>query len=102
MRASKPPARWCCGCGGARTSQVGLDARDAKSALQEWAQARGMPPPSYVEASRSGADHAPVFTVAVRLASGEEEQAQAGSKRQAELQAARALLARMEGAAGDD
>jgi ribonuclease-3 len=81
---------------GARVTQVGLDARDPKSALQEWAQARGMPPPAYVEAARSGADHAPVFTVAVRLATGEEEQARAGSKRQAELQAARALLARME------
>ena len=85
---------------GARIGAVGLDARDAKSALQEWAQARGMPPPAYIEAARTGADHAPVFTVAVRLASGEEEQAQAGSKRQAELMAARALLARMEAGNG--
>ena len=81
---------------GARVGQVEPDARDAKTALQEWAQARGMPPPDYVEAARSGPDHAPVFTVAARLASGEEEQSLAGSKRQAEQQAARALLARLE------
>ena len=86
---------------GARILQVEPDARDAKTALQEWAQARGMPPPDYVEAARSGPDHAPVFTVAARLASGEEEQALAGSKRQAEQQAARALLARLEASHGD-
>ena len=86
---------------GARVGQVEPDARDAKTALQEWAQARGMPPPDYVEAARSGPDHAPVFTVAARLASGEEEQALAGSKRQAEQQAARALLARLEASHGD-
>ncbi len=81
---------------GGRIGAVDSDARDAKTALQEWAQARGMAPPSYVEAAREGRDHAPVFTVRVELASGEFEAAKAGSKRIAEQQAARALLARME------
>ncbi|MDM7931230.1 ribonuclease III [Tabrizicola sp.] len=81
---------------GSRVSEVEADARDPKTALQEWAQARGMPPPRYIEAARSGPDHQPRFTVAVQLASGEAAEAQAGSKRIAEQQAARALLARLE------
>jgi ribonuclease-3 len=35
---------------GARVTAVDADARDAKTALQEWAQARGLTPPTYVEA----------------------------------------------------
>ncbi len=79
-----------------RISAVEADARDAKTSLQEWAQARGLPPPSYAEVAREGPDHQPMFTVEVKLASGEAEQAQAGAKRQAEQSAAKALLARME------
>ena len=81
---------------GGRIGAVDADSRDAKTALQEWAQARGMAPPSYIEAAREGPDHQPVFTVRVELASGEFEVGCAGSKRIAEQQAARALLARME------
>jgi len=84
---------------GKRIAAVEPDARDAKASLQEWAQARGMPPPSYQEAGRSGPDHAPVFTVRVTLASGETAEATAGSKRVAEQAAARMLLERLE--AGD-
>lgn len=83
---------------GARIQSVEEDARDAKTALQEWAQARRLSPPSYVQVARSGPDHAPVFTIAARLQSGEEAQATAGSKRQAEQSAAKALLERLEGA----
>lgn len=82
---------------GARIGAVAEDARDAKSSLQEYAQARGMAPPSYLELARSGPDHAPIFTVEVRLDTGETERATAGTKRMAEQIAARALLARMEG-----
>ncbi|MGB3148156.1 MAG: ribonuclease III [Paracoccaceae bacterium] len=81
---------------GARISDVKADARDAKTALQEWVQARGMAPPSYSELARSGPDHQPLFTIEVRLDSGESETAIAGAKRQAEQAAAKALLARME------
>jgi len=83
---------------GARIQSVEEDARDAKTALQEWAQARRLPPPSYVQTARTGPDHAPVFTIAARLKSGEEAQATAGSKRQAEQAAAKALLERLNGA----
>jgi ribonuclease III len=81
---------------GGRISAVKEDARDAKTALQEWAQARGLPPPDYAETARSGPDHAPVFTIEARLQSGEQASATAGSKRQAEQAAARALLDRLE------
>jgi len=77
---------------GARVGAVKEDARDAKTALQEWAQARGLPPPDYVELARTGPDHAPVFTIAAQLKSGQSAEATAGSKRQAEQAAARALL----------
>ncbi|MCX8954466.1 ribonuclease III [Ruegeria sp. NA] len=80
---------------GDRIHKVEADARDAKTALQEWAQARGQKPPSYVEVKRSGPDHAPVFTIAARLQDGTEAQATAGSKRQAEQAAAKALLERV-------
>jgi len=81
---------------GGRVGAVEADARDAKTALQEWAQARGLPPPAYVEVARDGPDHQPMFTVEVKLATGEAERARAGAKRQAEQAAAKALLARME------
>ena len=81
---------------GDRIRRVEPDSRDAKTSLQEWAQARGQTPPVYTETAREGPDHAPVFTIEARLASGEAETAQAPSKRQAEQAAARALLERLE------
>jgi ribonuclease-3 len=81
---------------GDRVAGVAEDARDAKTALQEWAQARGMAPPVYTEIDRSGPDHAPVFRVEARLADGTVVQAEGRVKRQAEQAAARALLDRME------
>ena len=80
-----------------RIGQVDDDARDAKTALQEWAQARGETPPDYVEVAREGPDHQPLFTIEVRLASGPTQQAAAGSKRQAEQAAAAALLQKVSG-----
>ncbi|SMX22888.1 ribonuclease III [Boseongicola aestuarii] len=79
-----------------RIDTVEGDARDAKTSLQEWAQARGLAPPSYEAVSRTGPDHAPVFTVEARLSTGEAERASANSKRAAEQASAKALLARVE------
>lgn len=81
---------------GARVHEVEEDARDPKTALQEWAQARGLKPPRYEEIKRDGPDHAPVFTIAAKLSTGDQEMATAGSKRQAEQAAASALLSRLE------
>lgn len=80
---------------GGRIAAVEADARDAKTALQEWAQARGEPPPAYVETGREGPDHQPVFRIEARLADGRSAEAVAGSKRQAEQAAAQRLLARL-------
>jgi ribonuclease-3 len=77
---------------GARIRKVKADARDAKTTLQEWAQARGLPPPTYEQTARSGPDHQPLFEITARLQSGEAASAQAGSKRQAEQAAAKSLL----------
>ena len=82
---------------GKRITNVEADARDAKTALQEWAQAQGEPPPAYVEIAREGPDHAPVFTIEARLSSGPTQAATAPSKRQAEQAAAKALLATVAG-----
>lgn len=81
---------------GARIDAVDDDARDAKTALQEWAQARKLAPPQYVQTARSGPDHAPVFTIAARLENGKQAQATAPSKRAAEQAAASTLLEQLE------
>ncbi len=81
---------------GERIKTVDSDARDAKTALQEWAQARQLPPPSYSELNREGPDHAPIFTIEARLAIGEAARATANSKRAAEQAAAKALLDKVE------
>ena len=85
---------------GGRLDTLEDDPRDAKTALQESAQANGMPPPAYEQTERSGPDHAPVFLITARLADGREAQAQgAGTKRSIEQAAAQALLDRLEGRA---
>lgn len=79
-----------------RLAHVEEDARDAKTALQEWAQARGQRPPRYLEVSRSGPDHAPVFVIAAELADGTRAEGSAKAKRAAEQIAAAALLDRLQ------
>ena len=71
--------------------------RDAKSALQEWAAARGLPPPTYEEVARTGPDHAPQFTIRVEVPGAGEDTGTGPSKRAAEQAAAGRLLDRMEG-----
>jgi ribonuclease-3 len=68
--------------------------RDPKTLLQEWAQARGMPAPSYREIERSGPDHSPEFRVAVELSERTPAEGTGRSKRAAEQAAAAAMLAR--------
>ena len=81
-----------------RLKNVDDDARDAKTALQEWAQAQGMTPPSYVQTRRSGPDHAPEFEITVQLDDGRQASASGkGTKRSIEQAAAQALLEQIEG-----
>ena len=69
--------------------------RDPKTALQEWAQARGLALPAYELVATSGPDHAPLFTVAASVAGDERATATASSKRIAETRAAATLLDRL-------
>ena len=68
--------------------------RDAKTALQEWAQGRGYQTPTYSERGRSGPDHAPLFRVAARISGLPDAEAEGPSKRLAEQAAAEAFLRR--------
>lgn len=74
--------------------------QDAKTALQEWAQGRGLPLPAYRLVATEGPPHEPRFTVAVTVEGHGEASGQGGSKRSAERRAATALLARLTGSAG--
>jgi ribonuclease-3 len=65
--------------------------RDPKTALQEWAQARGLGLPEYVLVDTSGPEHALRFTMAARIA-GCEATATASSKQRAQELAAARLL----------
>jgi ribonuclease III len=79
---------------GGRMLAPGLPLRDRKTALQEWAQARGLPPPHYRETARSGPDHAPEFTVSVEVPGYPHAEAKGFAKRLAEQAAAAAFMAR--------
>jgi ribonuclease-3 len=65
--------------------------KDAKTALQEWAQKRGMELPKYQVTDRSGPPHAPEFTVTVTVGD-DAGSGSAGNKRAAEQKAAETLL----------
>jgi ribonuclease III len=68
--------------------------RDAKTVLQEWAQGRGLPTPSYREVERRGPDHDPEFRVKVELPNRAPAEGLGRSKRAAEQAAAAAMLVR--------
>jgi ribonuclease III len=63
-----------------------------KSALQEFAAARSMSAPEYEIAHKSGAHHAPRFTVRVSIKDAGEATAEGSSKQEAETAAAAELL----------
>ncbi len=74
--------------------QVANPPQDAKTALQEWAQSKGLPPPCYNVENKEGPDHAPRFTIRVSVEGFDPEQADGGSKRSAEQTAATQVLVR--------
>ncbi|HVJ35807.1 MAG TPA: ribonuclease III [Terriglobia bacterium] len=73
--------------------------QDSKTALQEWAQAGGLPLPSYDVLESSGPPHDPVFTVSVTVEGHPPTSASGRSKRTAEQAAAAAFMARLRGQA---
>jgi len=66
--------------------------RAPKTALQEWAQGRGLALPAYEVVATSGPAHALHFTVLARVGDAAEATGTASSKRAAETAAAAALL----------
>jgi len=83
-----------------RMAASGQDLRDAKTAVQEWAQARGLATPRYRLVARSGPDHAPFFEVVVEVQGFAAAPGSGASKRVAEQAAAAAFLAREDAAKG--
>lgn len=79
---------------GERMRQPQKPTRDPKTVLQEWAQARGLPTPSYREVERTGPHHNPEFRVEVSLPKLEPAEGIGRSKRVAEQAAAAAMLIR--------
>ncbi len=77
-----------------RLMTPGKPLRDAKTMLQEWAQARGLPTPDYKETSRTGPHHKPEFKVSVSLPGKPAAEGVGRSKREAEQAAAAAMLTR--------
>lgn len=74
---------------------MALDARapkHPKSALQEWANGRGLRSPEYEVVDRSGPQHAPVFRVRVTVRGQEPVEADGTNKQEAETAAAQAML----------
>lgn len=69
--------------------------RDAKTALQEWAQGRGKPLPRYRTLASTGPAHSPLFEVEVSIDDFPPATASGPSKRVAEQAAAEILLSRV-------
>ena len=67
-----------------------------KSALQELAAAKGCKPPEYEVVGRTGAHHAPKFTIRVSVPKLGEAMAEGSSKQEAETAAAAALLSQLQ------
>ena len=69
-----------------------LPPKDAKTALQEWVQARGLALPDYRVAESAGPAHAPSFTMTVTVQGFPEKTGRGRTKRLATQAAAQALL----------
>jgi ribonuclease-3 len=74
--------------------------KDAKTALQEWTQARGLGLPRYRLVASEGPDHRPLFRIAVEVRDHGGEEAEGAGKREAERLAAERMLARLTGGDG--
>jgi len=81
-----------------QVAALGGDMRDAKSSLQEWSQGQKTNPsmPMYRVVRREGPDHAPQFDVEVSVTGHGPVIGSGGSKREAEQNAARAMLNKLD------
>ena len=79
-----------------RLNRLAKPPRHPKALLQEWTAARKRRPPEYRMVEASGPDHARRFTVAVSVKGFGEATGTGLSKQEAETEAARAMLERLE------
>lgn len=68
--------------------------KDAKTFVQEWALAQPLPLPLYVMQERTGPEHAPIFTICLKVGSYEPALGMGHSKQSAEMAAAHAFITR--------
>ena len=68
--------------------------KDAKTALQEWSQQKKLGTPHYHVIDADGPAHAPAFTIEVRVKGKKPAKGEGRSKREAQMEAARAFLVR--------
>jgi len=82
---------------GERIAALRRSSKDAKTRLQEWLQAKGLPLPHYELIASHGEDHAKTFDVTCAVAEPLPftAEASAGSRRAAEQDAAEAVLNRL-------
>lgn len=83
-------------------NSAGTPPQDAKTALQEWAQARSLALPQYREVAREGPPHQPVFSIEVSVEGHPPERGEGRSKRTSEQSAAQALLKRLKAGGQND
>lgn len=81
---------------GPRLGMAGAPPRDPKTALQEWAQARGRPLPTYRTVAVEGPAHKRIFTVTASVEGVPPATASGSSKRAAEVAAAAGVLAALD------
>jgi ribonuclease-3 len=81
---------------GERVSTRDKAPKHPKSALQEWAAAHDRKPPHYQLTGRSGPHHAPRFVVEVEIKGVGAASAEGLSKQEAETEAAKALLEKLD------
>jgi len=77
-----------------RVTRAALPMRNAKAALQEWAQGHGHEVPTYSIAAKSGPDHEPKFEVEARIDGLSPARGIGRTRRDAEQAAAATLLTR--------
>jgi ribonuclease-3 len=77
-----------------RLKQSPASLKDAKTFVQEWALGNAFPLPSYQVVSRSGPEHAPLFTMAVTVGPLAAAEASGNSKQGAEMAAAQVFIER--------
>lgn len=70
------------------------DLKDAKTFVQEWALGRALPLPFYETVGRVGPEHAPIFTIALKVGSYDTTEGAGASKQAAEMAAASAFISR--------